>query len=89
MAVVKPVDRRRLRESKIRELKNLVLSKFPDARFQVAPAPDMRRTTGVWVYTTAEWEEVRDLVDDLEFFAMLDHDIHILTMPQPLEAWEG
>jgi hypothetical protein len=51
--------------------------------------PDADDGTAIWAYVDASDEDVRELVSDRELEILLNHDIDIMTLPMPLEAWEN
>ncbi len=76
-----PTKKERIK-AHIEELKQIILSKFPEARFEVGPVPESR-WPGLWVRCNAELisdvtdplEEVRD-----EFFLRENMDVHVLVL---------
>ena len=86
MAIARPASKK---QHRIEELQRIILDRFPDARFQVTPAPDARGVTAIWTYSTADVEELSDTVRDREFEIMMTDGIHISVIPMPLEAYRG
>lgn len=82
MAIARPAGTKRQR---IEELKDLVRSRFSDARFETTPAPDAPGVTAIWAHTNGDWGEVESLVADREFEIMIEDGIQIVVIPQPLE----
>lgn len=85
MAIARPASRK---QRLLDELQGTIIQRFPDARFRVAPVPDVRGVTGVWTYTSADPSDVRDLIRDREVEIMLDEKLHILTIILPIEAYD-
>jgi hypothetical protein len=73
----------------VSELEALILHRFPDARFRLTEIPDEDDGIAIWTYSAADPDEIRDLVCDREIEILVDHDIDIMTLPMPLEAWEN
>ncbi|MGH9203157.1 MAG: hypothetical protein ACRD2A_18170, partial [Vicinamibacterales bacterium] len=76
------------KKQRIQELKELVRSRFGDARFKVTPAPDAPGVTAIWAYTKGDWEDVEELVADREFEIMVEDEIQIIVIPQASGAFE-
>ncbi len=71
------------RQRRVQELKQVIRGRFSDARFEVTPHPDARGVTAIWTYTSADPEEVADLVREREVEIMVDDGVHLLVIPMP------
>jgi hypothetical protein len=70
----------------IQEIQSLILSRFPDARFEITAMPDSRTGTAIWTYTSADWDEVSDLVVEREVDLLVDDNVFLCVIPMPVEA---
>ncbi|MDO8617032.1 MAG: hypothetical protein Q7T33_15085 [Dehalococcoidia bacterium] len=77
------------RQERIDELKQVLLARFPDAKFRVTPAPDAPRITALWTYTSADLDEVADAVRDREFEIMVEDGIQIIAIPMLPEEYRS
>ncbi len=77
------------RQRRVQELKQIILGRFADAKFEVTPHPDARGVTAIWAYTSADPDEVADLVREREMGIMVDDGIHLLVVPMPVHSGEG
>jgi hypothetical protein len=84
MAIARRQNKKRLR---VRELKQLISARFPDARFVVGPAPDARGVTAIWTYSSADPEEIANLVAEKEFEFKVNDDVHLIVIPMPPEDY--
>ena len=71
------------RQHRVQELKQIIRSRFSDARFEVTPHPDARGVTAIWTYTSADPDELADLVREREHAIMVDDGVHLLVIPMP------
>ena len=83
MAIAKPKGKA---QRYVEELQEIVRTRFPEAKFRVGPMPDMQNGVAIWTYTTAEFNEVTDLVSEREFQIMIDEGLFLYVIPMPLEA---
>jgi hypothetical protein len=82
------VDQEHRAQRYISEIERNILRLFPESRFRITPIPDDDDGIAIWTYSTAESEEIRDIVGERELQILLDEDIEILTIAMPAEAWE-
>ena len=72
---------------RVDELQDCMIRAFPDARFKVTRAPETRKGFAIWTYTSADWDDVSNLVIDREV-ELMDEGIFIYVIPMPLDAYE-
>ncbi len=76
----------------IEELKSIIRTKYPEARFEVAPVPESR-WPGLWVYANIESDwDLYDLIREKEeaFFIREWMDVHVISLPlEALPAGSG
>ena len=71
----------RMRQA-VDELKEAILSRYPDARFQIAPSPDDPRSVHILTRVNLEDpDEVGDLVLDRLIDLQLEHGLPIHVIP--------
>jgi len=73
----------------VEQLKDLVLRKFPEARFEVTKMPDTRKSVAIWTYTNADFWEVSDVVSEREFEIMMDDGKFLYVIPMPLNPLDN
>jgi hypothetical protein len=71
----------------IDDIQKLILGGFPDARFVITPMPDSRSGTAIWTYTSADWDEISDLVLEKEVDLLVNENIFLGVIPMLLDAF--
>ncbi len=83
----RPTKKERI-NAHIQQLKRIILSKFPQARFEVGPVPESR-WPGLWVTANADCvSDVTDLLEEVqdEFFLRENMDVHVLVLDLKVKA---